>query len=91
MKEQYKPFSQQLRECKASGNLVEIKCSTCPQINLVCLKYGKQCMSSVCRDERIQNYIGLCPECNNPLRAKELNEGGGIVCTNPKCDYWFCY
>jgi len=33
-----------------------------------------------------------CPDCEKlSIRAKTLAEGGGVVCTNPDCDYWFCY
>lgn len=33
-----------------------------------------------------------CPDCgNNSIRAKELNEGDGIECITPDCNYWFCY
>jgi ssDNA-binding Zn-finger/Zn-ribbon topoisomerase 1 len=31
-----------------------------------------------------------CPKCNSPLIAKSMDQGGGVVCTNPKCDYWDC-
>ncbi len=32
-----------------------------------------------------------CPECKCQLVGKGLRRGGVIVCSNPKCDYWFCY
>lgn len=33
-----------------------------------------------------------CPDCGKmSVRAKELSEGGGVVCTTPGCKYWFCY
>lgn len=33
-----------------------------------------------------------CPDCKeNSVRAKELGEGGGIVCITEGCKYWFCY
>lgn len=31
----------------------------------------------------------VCPDCGAPLRAKGMDEGGGVVCT--KCDWWFCF
>ena len=34
----------------------------------------------------------ICPDCGKKtVRAKELWEGGGVVCMNPNCSYWFCY
>lgn len=33
---------------------------------------------------------GDCPDCKEPIRAKTLQEGGGIVCS-AGCGYWFCY
>lgn len=33
-----------------------------------------------------------CPDCHEiSVRAKGWHEGGGIVCINPDCNYWFCY
>jgi len=33
-----------------------------------------------------------CPTCKKmTVRAKGIGEGGGVVCTNPDCNYWFCY
>ena len=33
-----------------------------------------------------------CPDCNRlSVRAKGLNEGGGVECINPDCEYWFCF
>lgn len=36
------------------------------------------------------NKEDLCPDCGSPIRAKTLNEGGGIECSS-KCGYWFCF
>jgi hypothetical protein len=35
--------------------------------------------------------LETCPECGDRIRAKGLHEGGGIVCLNPECGYWFCF
>ncbi len=33
-----------------------------------------------------------CPECGqHTVKVKGFEEGGGIGCTNPDCDYRFCY
>lgn len=33
-----------------------------------------------------------CPKCKQKsVRGKEMFEGGGVVCINPECFYWFCY
>ena len=29
----------------------------------------------------------LCPKCRKPLVTK----WSGIKCSDPKCNYWFCY
>ena len=43
-------------------------------------------------DETRWGYLEECPECGKmSVRAKELWEGGGVVCITPKCGYWFCY
>lgn len=31
-----------------------------------------------------------CPNCDAPLRAKGITEGGGVVCSK-ECGYWDCY
>ena len=42
-------------------------------------------------EESFQAMIdNKCPDCGAKIRAKELWEGGGIVCAD-KCGYWFCY
>jgi len=36
--------------------------------------------------------FGTCPDCGKKsIRAKEFHEGGGVVCMNKDCSYWFCY
>jgi hypothetical protein len=43
-------------------------------------------------DYRPDEDLEECPDCGKiSVRAKELWEGGGVVCTTPGCDYWFCY
>jgi len=49
----YKPFSAQVRECTETGNLVKEKCFNCSYTLLMCKKYGGQCVSRKCRDERM--------------------------------------
>lgn len=31
-----------------------------------------------------------CPGCGAPIRAKEMNEGGGVECSS-HCGWWFCF
>jgi len=48
-------------------------------------------------DDRSKGYIEkknlmVCDECGKQtVRGKEMFEGGGVVCINPDCNYWFCY
>jgi hypothetical protein len=50
----YKGFREQFLECGENGNLIRgERCSRCGQELLICKKYGGQCMSIKCRDERI--------------------------------------
>jgi hypothetical protein len=36
--------------------------------------------------------MDVCPICNRKsVRAKGFSEGGGVECTNPECEYWFCF
>lgn len=40
----------------------------------------------------IEENLDVCPDCHNKsVRAKELNEGGGVECIHPGCNYWFCF
>ncbi|MCP4369932.1 MAG: hypothetical protein GY797_17725 [Deltaproteobacteria bacterium] len=32
-----------------------------------------------------------CPQCGMQMIGKGLQAGGGTECSNPKCDYWFCF
>ncbi len=47
-----KDFSKQSRECKKNGTQFEEECNWCSHDILMCRKYGGQCMSSKCREER---------------------------------------
>jgi len=58
----YKPFSEQVRECTKSGNLVHENCHNCNYTLLMCKKYGGQCISSKCKDERIGMITGTKKE-----------------------------
>lgn len=51
-KRMYKSFRKQLQECTRTENLVKEKCPWCGKILLLCKKYGGQCISSKCREER---------------------------------------
>jgi hypothetical protein len=56
-KPNYKPFSEQYRDCKYNGNLLEIDTTIYggfPTAVLVCVKHKSICHSGVCRDERIK-------------------------------------
>lgn len=54
-------------------------------------------MVRVTLDDRSTMYIkkknlSECPKCKEiSVRGKELGEGGGVVCINDDCHYWFCY
>jgi len=38
------------------------------------------------------NDLDECPKCKQfSVRAKELWEGGGVICENEECHYWFCF
>lgn len=39
-----------------------------------------------------EEELTVCPKCGNKaVRAKSLQEGGGVECTVEGCGYWFCY
>jgi hypothetical protein len=39
-----------------------------------------------------KDHLTDCPECyQKSVRAKEMFEGGGVVCITSGCRYWFCY
>ena len=48
----YKSFRKQFIECKNNKTLIEEKCVHCTKILFMCIKYGGQCISSKCREER---------------------------------------
>lgn len=35
-----------------------------------------------------QDFDDPCPSCNAKLKSAP---GGGVVCTDRECRYWFCY
>jgi len=38
-----------------------------------------------------KSELSECPVCKtNSVRAKQLFEGGGVVCITQGCSYWFC-
>jgi len=40
----------------------------------------------------LKENLTICPECGEQsVRAKEMFEGGGVVCISDTCTYWFCY
>jgi len=47
-----KAFSKQIRQCTKDGTLFKETCPTCPQILLMCRKFGGQCRSDKCREWR---------------------------------------
>jgi hypothetical protein len=59
-----KPFSMQIRECKKTGDLYLEMCCHCGQGLLLCKKYGGQCISNKCRDERISAAMEHIKELN---------------------------
>jgi hypothetical protein len=59
-----KPFSVQIRECKKSGNLYLERCCHCSQTLLICKKYGGQCISHKCKDDRVLDALKHIEELN---------------------------
>ena len=53
-KSNYKPFSMQMTECKGSGNLYMEDCCHCGDKLLLCKKYGGQCISHKCKNDRVR-------------------------------------
>ena len=45
---------------------------------------------SIVEESIVEENMSSCPDCGEPIRGKELWEGGGIECSK-KCGYWFCY
>lgn len=39
--------------------------------------------------QAVEEMDEKCPDCGAPVRAKTMNEGGGVTCT--QCSWWFCY
>lgn len=51
------------------------------------IKYDNGSVGKIKKDQ-----LSQCPECKQQtVRAKTMGEGGGVVCINKKCNYWFCY
>lgn len=50
----YKPFSMQYIECKQTGNLFLESCHCCGDKLLMCKRYGGQCISNKCREDRLK-------------------------------------
>lgn len=48
----YRSFRDQFIECNKNGNLIEVQCSWCHRILLVCKLYGKNCNSKNCKEAR---------------------------------------
>lgn len=48
-----KSFKTHMIECTANGTLVKEPCPHCSNLLLTCKKYGGNCKSSKCREERI--------------------------------------
>ena len=53
-KSDHKPFSLQMTECKGSGNLYMEDCCHCGDKLLLCKKYGGQCISHKCKNDRVR-------------------------------------
>jgi len=51
----YKPFSLQFRECNENMSAFLEKCHVCGHELIMCKKYGGQCVSRKCKEERIKN------------------------------------
>lgn len=50
----YKPFSLQFRECNENNTVFLEQCHVCGHELIMCKKYGGQCISSKCEEERIK-------------------------------------
>lgn len=49
----YKSFRVQFKECEENGTRYYEKCGECGHTKIICKKYGGQCNSGKCREERI--------------------------------------
>ena len=47
------------------------------------------CKDCKCNNKDKENEYEICPKCSQKTVIAKL--AGGIECTNPNCDYWFCY
>lgn len=54
--EKYERFSDRLRKCNEDGTLFRERCPVCGQELLMCKKYGGQCNSGKCREERWNRF-----------------------------------
>lgn len=50
----FKPFRMQYFQCKESGNLTHEYCHRGGHLLLICKKYGGQCSSKKCREDRLR-------------------------------------
>lgn len=78
--------------------LVSMNCTVCgtvqdisEQVNQVGFQHFKEILEKQPIKKPKKEVTDPCPECGNQLRGKGIHEGGGIECSNPDCDYWFCY
>lgn len=66
--------------------------ATCPDCSPEVLEmlFGTTPASQVMFEEATSTQRKNCPDCDAPLRAKTMGEGGGVECS-ADCGYWFCY
>lgn len=64
-----KPFSLQGFECRNNGNQYLEMCNHCGKYLIICKKYGGQCSSRKCREERLQSTKDL----HEKLKREENN------------------
>lgn len=55
MRRKPKGYRDQYIECRVNENIIEDKCIHCGHMIIICKKYGKQCKSSNCREERMND------------------------------------
>jgi len=39
-------------------------------------------------NDLLNSYDARCPQCDSELIDAP---GGGVKCSDPECNYWFCY
>ncbi len=82
------------------GSSLRESCSDCYQLQLEKNKLEKELIALREENKTLKNQLdtkqtkesnnlyGKCPKCKAYLEAAT---GGGVICANKSCKYWFCY